>query len=352
MGKDTISTTQLMVLVWAGVLAPAAEQLPGLLLPQAGRGAWLSVLAATPLVLAAGWLLRRAGGEVGLARGMTDRLGRTAGRGLLLLYMIWGELLLALRLRLSARRLLVLGWRDGALWFFLLGVAGMALWMGRGRLSAFARTGQLFLAALLAAAGVVLGLSLSQARLERLLPLSGPGVLSALSAALPAAGVLGWGLFAAFLADRTEKGGRGWHWGLWSVGGCLLLALAQAVILGNLGAVLAARLDNPFFALAKSVGVEGAFQRVEGIISSLWTFADLAMAGVLLFALRAMAGEFSPEGDGKRTAWAAGLLALVLAGLPIWERGTVGKWVPAGNLLLGLAVPALLALLPAPRKKR
>ena len=62
MKQDKISRTQLMALLWAGVLAPAAEQLPALLLPSAGKGAWLSVLAAAPLVLAAGWVLdRRAG---------------------------------------------------------------------------------------------------------------------------------------------------------------------------------------------------------------------------------------------------------------------------------------------------
>ena len=56
------------------------------------------------------------------------------------------------------------------------------------------------------------------------------------------------------------------------VGGCLLLALSQFVILGSLGATLAGRLDSPFFTLAKSVGVEGAFQRVESVITALWTW--------------------------------------------------------------------------------
>ena len=43
MKDDKISRTQLMALLWAGVMAPAAELLPGLLLPGAGKGAWLAV---------------------------------------------------------------------------------------------------------------------------------------------------------------------------------------------------------------------------------------------------------------------------------------------------------------------
>ena len=57
MQEDKISRTQLMALLWAGVMAPAAELLPALLLPGAGRSAWLAVVLAAPVVLAAGWLM-------------------------------------------------------------------------------------------------------------------------------------------------------------------------------------------------------------------------------------------------------------------------------------------------------
>jgi len=53
MEEEKISRTQLMALLWAGVMAPAAELLPALLLSGAGKGAWLAVVLAAPLVLAA-----------------------------------------------------------------------------------------------------------------------------------------------------------------------------------------------------------------------------------------------------------------------------------------------------------
>ena len=132
-------------------------------------------------------------------------------------------------------------------------------------------------------------------------------------------------------------------------GGVLLRGLAQAVILGNLGAALAARLDNPFFALAKSVGVEGAFQRVEGVVAALWTFADLSMAGVLLFALRAMAAELLPEQRLFWMPWGAVLLGTAGALAGFSASGAAELWncrlVPAGNLFLGFLLPAALWLL-------
>ena len=348
MKDDKISRTQLMALLWAGVMAPAAELLPGLLLPGAGKGAWLAVVLAAPLVLVAGWLLGSLAGRDGLARSVTGLLGRWLGGGVLLLYIVWGLFLLSLRLRLCAQRLLASGERDGALWFFLLSVAAVLLWIGRGKLAAFARAGQLFLTALLLTAGVVLGLSLFQARPERLLPLWWSEAGPVLQAVLSAAGVMGWGLFLPFLmGDVRDQGeNKNWHWLFWGLGGALLLSAAQAVILGNLGAALAARLDNPFFALAKSVGVEGAFQRVEGVVTALWTFADLTMGGVLVFALRAMTAELLPPKALPWISWTAVVLGTAGALVLFPAAGTAELWnrrlVPAGNLALGVLLPALL----------
>lgn len=349
MKQDTISHTQLTALVWAGVLAPAAELLPALTLPGAGKGAWLAPAAAAPLVLLGGWLLGALSGEEGLARRLRAGLGPVAGRGVLLLYILWAQLLLGVRLRMCAQRLLDSGYRDGALWFFLLTIAGLSLWIGQGKLSAFARAGQVFLAILLCTAGAVLVLSLPQTRPERVLPLWTGDALPVLRSALPCAGVLGWGSFGAFLAGSAVQPGkkRAWHWLFWGLGGCVLLTLSQLVVLGNLGPALAARLDNPFFALAKSVGVEGAFQRVESVIAALWVCSDLTMAAVLLFSLRAMVEQTIEKAPPKAVSAAAALVGTVLA-LAFFSGGRAARWnreiVPAVNLAMGLGLPLLLWL--------
>ena len=269
--RQTISQTQLCALLWASLLAPAAELLPAVTLPWAGKAAWLTTLLAFPVLAAVGWVLSHAAWRRdGLPQIIRAGFGPIVGRGILLLYMVWGEFLLALRLRMCAQRLLASGERDGSLWFYLPVAALLALWMARGKLAAFARAGQVLLAVVLTAAAVVLGLALFQVRPEHLLPLWWQDALPVASGVLPACGVLGWGMFAAFLLGNTEPAKHSRRdWLVWSGVGCLLLSLEQLVVVGNLGESLAQRLHSPFFALAKSVGVEGAFQRVESIVSAL-----------------------------------------------------------------------------------
>ena len=155
MKQEKVSFRQLMALLWAGLLGPAAEWLPSMVTERAGPAGWLVPLLALPVLLAAGWLagsLSRGAG--GLSQGLMDSLGPGAGRAVLTIYIIWMELLLALRLRLSAQRMMAAGERDGALWFFLPVLVLMALWISWGKAGRLARTGELFFLLLAAAAAV------------------------------------------------------------------------------------------------------------------------------------------------------------------------------------------------------
>ena len=255
MKQEKVSFRQLMALLWAGLLGPAAEWLPSMVTERAGPAGWLVPLLALPVLLAAGWLagsLSRGAG--GLSQGLMDSFGPGAGRAVLTIYIIWMELLLALRLRLSAQRMMAAGERDGALWFFLPVLVLMALWISWGKAGRLARTGELFFLLLAAAAAAVVGLALFQVKGENLLPLWTEPAAQTLYAALPVSGVLGYGLYAAFLYTPEEGGREGGRWVRWCAGGCLALCGTQLVILGVFGPALTAELESPFFQMTKSVG--------------------------------------------------------------------------------------------------
>ena len=203
----------------------------------------------------------------------------------------------------------------------------------------------LFFLLLAAAAAAVVGLALFQVKGENLLPLWTEPAAQTLYAALPVSGVLGYGLYAAFLYTPEEGGREGGRWVRWCAGGCLALCGTQLVILGVFGPALTAELESPFFQMAKSVGVEGAFQRVESLVAAVWSFSDLILLAGLLQGMKRIVGVLLPKASPHAaavmllaSAGVVGLAAFPNSAIPeALGRGAV-LW---GNLLLALALPLL-----------
>ena len=321
--RDGLSPHQWGALLWLVTLAPAAELFPAVGLA-AGRGAWLTPLAAVLVMLP----LLRLTGEV------------PQNRGVALLCGLWMELLLVLRLTLCARRLLWSGERDGAVWFFILTLTALALWMGGGKLSALGRAGQIYLVILLGAAALVLGLSLTRVRADRILPLWTENIGPVLLSGLRGAGSLCWGLLPMLFLPPQRSSGKSRL--LWSGGGCVLLTLAQFILMGNLGVGLCARSESAFFALTKSVGVEGGFQRVESVVAALWTISDLMLTVILARAVGICGETVCPK---VKYESGASLALLGGAGIALWSTrwgAAVAnwnrEWVWMGNLTACLLV--------------
>lgn len=343
MERDTLSFRQQMALLWGALLSPAAELLPGQA-AQDGLPGMLAILAAGVFMACSGLLLgalaRPAGG---LAQGLMEGFGSLGGRLCLFIYIVWGEVLLTLRLRLSAQRLLGAGERDGAVWFFLIVMAGMAVWMARGQLGALGRCAQLMFTALVCTAGAVLLLGLSQIRGENLLPDRDWTALGAARSVLPGMGALGYGLFVGFLIQPGEEEHPRRRWLVWTAWGCVALGLAQTILVGCFGPKLTLRLSSPFFQLAKSVGVEGAFQRLESLVTAIWTFSDLLLLAVILWGIRRAAAALWPKASPKAVvamaAAPAAVVALALFDEGLSARSTAEILLPGGSVVLGIVVP-------------
>ena len=318
-----ISEAQRNILLCAGLLAPAAELLPSMAMGQPGTS-WLTVLLGGALAFLLLTLLLRP------EQAPLDSRDTGPKQWVLIIYKVWFEFLLGVQLAGCAHRLLSFGERDGSPLFFLAVLTLIVLYLERSTLPAFARAGQIFFAVLLVSAGFVLLLSLPNTRPERLIPVTLPG----LSPVLGVSGLLCWGLPAVFL-PVSRKQTRSGPW-LWSGTALLLLTASQMVILAGLGPGLAARVEYPFFSLAESVGIEGAFQRIESLVSSLWVFADLCLCGLLIFARKAI----NRQKTEKENRWTGAILILVAAVFGYWmlNRPEIllfveNTVVPIGNLL-------------------
>lgn len=338
MEQERVEAGKLTGAVWAAVLSPAVGILPALTARLGGQGGWLAPLVALPAIL----LLTRVWGRLAQRK---DLPGGTGGRLLTIIYIMWALALACARLRLSGQRLQFTAQRETHLWFFLPILAGIAAWLVWGKADAFVRAAAVFGRVLTLALVAVLGLTLFQMRPENLFPLWTGDVLPVLKAAVSALGVLCYGVYGAFLWDGAQAGGVKRR----VSGGCAILAALLLSVLGNMGAELTAALEDPFLTLSKHVGVEGAFQRVESLVSTLWLLGDLALLGLLLWACRRMMRALMPRWRGRWVAVVGAAAILLGSGLVFRDAISAQRFeyvlAPLGNLVLGVVVPCALYLL-------
>jgi len=221
----------------------------------------------------------------------------------------------------------------GAGVIFSAAVVGLALRMAWKFPEGLFRAGEIFwLVGALAVGGVLL-LSLPQLRSEWLVPERKDwGGLAA--AWCDCVGVFFGGVLSCALIGKAprKKGGRKGLAG-WGCVICLIAAGITAAVLGQIGGELTAKLEHPFFVMVQGLSLEGGFARLEAPVAALWLVADFAGAGLILSAVRTLAGE-------RAGRWVAALCAL-LAVLGQGMRGTE-RWTVFGSWILGIGVPALL----------
>lgn len=342
---------QLLVLLFVALLSPAIRVLPAETAAVAGEAGWLSSLAALlpalGLCLVFFALLGQFPEGTGLAAAVEGALGKVLGKALLLIYLFWGLLLLSVNTRLYAQRFLSTGYRNSSLPFFIVVMLALVLWLARGKLSAFARTGEIFYLILALSLGGVLLFALFQVEAENIFPLWVEDAVPVLWSGVPVLGVLGYAVYGAFLAGRVGRRGEDRRRALWwTAAFCLVLTALQFVNLGNFGPALMARMEQPFFMMVKGIGVRGAFQRVESLVVALWALSDLTFLGLLTFACCAVSKRLFLLKEESSAAIPVVLAALAGALLLFSDAFQVERFansvVLAGNLVLGLATPLLV----------
>ena len=353
MERDTLSFSQLMVLLFGALMGPAAELFPGTA-AQAGVAGALGVTGAVVLMMVAGLFVRSLAAEEGFAVGLARVFGRLGGKVVLTIYILWGELLLAVRLHQSAQRLSECGERDGAVWFFVLVLAGMSLWMACGHLGALGRAAQLFFGALAVVGVVVLIFSLPQVRLGRLLVEWEWNIKGIGEVLLPGAQVLGYGVFASFLYECSEKS-RAKSWVRCLCVAWIVLVVVQIIVVGRLGPRLTMELNSGFLQLAEGIGLEGAFQRVESLVAAIWVFSDLLLLAGILWGMRRISEVLCPNIPVSVvivSAMGLGVVAAVaVLGVSIPVSNLEWYAVPVGNLVLGAGIPGVACFWKRKNKK-
>ncbi len=348
-----ISLGQWMTMLFLVLLPLGTEGLSSCVW-EVGAAAWLCPLLAGAVVVGVAACLSRRPilGRGDLGEQISQRWGNRTGRVVAGIFFLWGiYLTTAHAARVGGR--LSDSLRASPV-FITAVVLVLAGWLAAGGVPAFARACEIF--ALAVGFGFLLIFLFGVFRLEwehvflwrwEELAQVPRGTLSV--GGVVAAG--GYGLF--LLGDvRPERGGR--RVVLRRLGTLfLLISAAVFLVLGRLSAALAEKIDRPFFQMVSGLGFEGAFQRLEELVSALWVLGDAALLGLLLLCLNRLLAQVFHREPSQRMGWGVtGLVFLGSVNVSYWNDILSGVILSVGNLLALLALLVLLAAVRQEKKKQ
>lgn len=331
-------------------LIPAALSLLAPVVMLAGRLSWLGALLAMPVGVCLCPVWGRLG-KTDLSRGLEEAFGKTGGKLTATLYFLWALALLTDAAQKYSERVLTISEGEGARWLVLLSALGLCLWMGRAKVAAFARTGRLFFLTVGVTLGGILLLALPGVDWRNLWPPEMADWRELPGSAALCLSLAGYGVYTLCLPCREEDGiKRTWPWAVWGCGG---LAALLFIIVGVFGPALTGELRAPFLSLLEGVRVPGAFRRGEAGLTAVLTLGDLALLMLLSRGAETLWRELVPVFPGL--GWIPIGLSFAVAGVLPGSGRVEGKlWasLPAGNLILGVLMPAFSVLTIQARERR
>ena len=254
-----------------------------------------------------------------------------------LLFLLWGLFLLVINAARCARRLTM---AEGTPVFFSAVVLVLAVWMAAGGLPAFVRTCEIFYLAIAAGLAGIVILGGLRVKPEYVLLFSREEVAQVPTVALFVLGIVSIGLYGLFLAGSvTVRPGDRARVVRWTLIWFLVLALILFLIIGTFGAPLMEITQRPFFQMVSGLGLTGAFQRLEALVSALWMLGDVALLGLLLFGVKRLTAAVSGQPERRWSVVLAGALAFVggefLAGKKDLLQLSEQSLMPLGSLMMG-----------------
>lgn len=346
MSDRKISLGQGLTLLFLALFPLGTEGIPACLW-QVGAAAWLCPLLAGGVVVAAAALLSRRPvlGRGDLGEQIARRWGRGTGRVLAALFFLWGLYVTSAHgARIGGRLSDSLRASPVLLTAVVLVLAG---WLAAGGVPAFARACEIFVLAVGFGFGLILLFGAFRLEWNQVLLWDWGELARVPRGAASTIGVLAVGGYLLFLLGDIRPEQRSRRRVLLRLGTLfVLLAGAMVLVLGRLGAPLAAEIDAPFFQMVSGLGFEGAFQRLEGLVSALWVLGDVVLVGLLLLCLGRLLAQVTGRREDRRLGWiTAGLAFLGSLNGAYWNKVLAGPVLPVGNLVaLGVLVVCLVGV--------
>lgn len=333
-----------------------------------GRAAWLTPLAALPILIIYMYFLSRFlscrnEGE-GFAELTLRALGKLPGRFVLGVIGLWMLLYTGCMLRTGAGRLVETIYPNSSTAPFSVVMGLLALVGALAAPRSLVRIGRMLCPMLTGALLIFTLGALFEMDMENIWPISADDIVPVLRGALvPADIITGAACALSFLTGSVPNDGKGSlpALELWALRFLLILTLLSLALTGRFGTEICTRLTHPFFVLVRNMVFFRSVERIEALVVTLWIFPDFLLGSLFLWAgqysLRLAMGfdakskkekpfDFS---SGRWVIWLSAAAVIICAIVIAPDSISLSRWsqviVPLANLSLAFIVFPLIFII-------
>ncbi|MCL2693851.1 MAG: spore germination protein [Oscillospiraceae bacterium] len=322
----------------------------------AGRAGWVSVFISCAVLyglIALFSLYFRRADKADLYSLYKTAFGKAAANVLAMLYAVWVFILAGYYLGMFSERFAGGIMPGVSAEFFTITLLALVFIILSGEFRSFALLGNISFYMVLTSIAVIFLLQLPKIRPENLLPVTTYDAEGILMGSLPMLGVFAYLTPLLFISGTLPSFKK--H-GLY----CALTLLAVNIVIvmstiGVFGADLTKEMRQPFLMSVKTMGAQGALERLESVFLLLWVVTDLAIIVMFLHVLLKLTGTLT--GVQKPAIFRAPLIlgVYVLSGFLIRDMsGTAAFTERIGlpvNLIMGFGLPGLAVMVGVVRLK-
>jgi hypothetical protein len=334
-----ITTKQAYALFMLAAFSPMIRLVPGT------RAGWVSLFVSCALFYGLVILLNvyfKNKDNADLFTLYKSAFGKVIARLLVFAYIIWIALLGGHYLGAFTDKFAGLVMPGVPAGFFAITLLALVFIILSGKFQSFALLSNIFFYIVLLAIAMVFLLQLPRIRPANLLPVTQYDIPDIMSGVLPSLGIFVYITPLLFLGGEcTEERAKFRRYGLYSAGALLGAGLAIfAATVGVFGKDLVGEMTQPFLMSVKTVGAQGALERLESIFLLLWVVTDLAILVMLLHILLKLLGltaNVQSTAVFKSPLILGVYLLSLFTGIPALSEAPGLKV----SLIMGLAVPSV-----------
>lgn len=357
--NNKISIRQTMVIFFIAIASPIIRVIPRFSAEIAQEASWVMPIVGIIFFIILLYILNAIIGKKNnhsLEDVFYDVFGKLIGKTIILVYIIWTVLLIAIYLRYFADRMTASIFISTPNRFFIATMSALIYIVVRKDIKFFARYIEFFSVIFVVFLFLSFFVAIPNVKIINLLPVDTTCFIPILKSSFPLMGMLAYITFMFFLGDKiSDKENFKKHIKKISIAIFLMSLIVILMTVGPFGYKLTQQFNLPFFMFFKSIELLNIVERIESVLITFWTVTDFCIITTFTYiAMKLIKKNFNLKSSKQIITpllFITYILALFIC-TNIFEMKDLSLQILIpGNVIMGIVVPIILLIVGKIRKK-